>query len=356
MPAKAASVSPAAPGTRVEEGSVALPAELRLEHGGRVLEGRITYRLTGPPDAPVVAVLGGISADRVVSAQQGDSGPGWWEWMVGEGHTLDLRLYRVLTIDYLCGRGASTGRLLDAFPPTTDPIAVPLITPTDQAHTLAAVVAALRIGPLCGLIGASYGGAVALALAAAHPDDVLRTLVIGAAHRSHPLATALRVVQRRIVQRAVAAGDEAGGVALARALAMTTYRSDREFEERFAGHPTVGEGGARFSVEDYIDHHGETFAGQFTAAQFLCLCLSSDLHFVDPAHIRTPVTLVSVEPDFLAPRWQLEELARLMGAGHELERVSSFHGHDAFLTDTDVFSRIVRDFIRDCGATAGHRS
>ena len=356
MPAKATSVSPAAPGTRVEEGSIALPAELRLEHGGRVLEGRIAYRLTGTPGAPVVAVLGGISADRVVTAQEGDSDPGWWEWMVGVGHPLDLRVHRVLGIDYLCGCGASTGRLLDAFPPTPDPIPIPLITPTDQAHILAMVVAALGIGPLCGLIGASYGGAVALAFAATHPEDVLRTLVIGAAHRSHPLATALRAVQRRIVQRAVAAGDEAGGIALARALAMTTYRSDREFEERFSGPPRVGADGARFPVEDYIDYHGQTFAGRFTAAQFLCLCLSSDLHFVDPARIRTPVTVVSVEPDFLAPRWQLEKLARLMGAGHKLVRVSSLHGHDAFLTDADAFSQIVRDFIQDCGATADGRS
>ena len=349
MTTQAGPKSTAQSAVRVEDGLVPLPSELRLEHGGRVLDGHIAYRLFGVPGAPVVAVLGGISADRVVAAQEGDVGRGWWEWMAGIGRPLDPRVHRVLAIDYLFGRGDSIGTTVDAAPPSDDAVPVPLVTPTDQAHTLAAVTEALGVEPLCGLIGASYGGAVALSFAAAYPERVLRTLVIGAADRSHPLATALRVVERRIVQRAVADGDEAGGVALARALAMTTYRSAREFEERFSGKPTLGADGVRFPVEGYIDHHGRTFAERFSAAQFLCLSQSSDLHFVDVERMRTPVTLVSTDQDFLAPRWQLKELAGRMGDDHKLVEVGSLHGHDAFLTDQEVFGSIVRDFIKGCG-------
>jgi homoserine O-acetyltransferase len=124
-----------------------------------------------------------------------------------------------------------------------------------------------------------------------------------------------------------------------------------EFEQRFAGPPTISGGRVHFPVEDYIDHHGKTFSRRFAPAQLLCLSQSSDLHFVDAEHVRTPVTLVSTDPDFIAPRWQMEDLARRMGAPHELIRVSSLHGHDAFLTDEALFSRILREFIAGCART-----
>src|SRR5690606_17270629 len=92
------------PTLRVREGFVPL-GDFHLEHGGRVEGGRIAYRLLGPPGAPVIGVLGGISADRVVAAQEGDAGRGWWEWMAGVGRPLDLRAHQVLAIDYLFGRG-----------------------------------------------------------------------------------------------------------------------------------------------------------------------------------------------------------------------------------------------------------
>jgi len=351
MSAKTGPQTPAPQQMRVLEGFAPIPDDLHLEHGGRVVEGRIAYRLAGVPGAPVVGVLGGISADRIVAAQERDAGRGWWQWMVGIGRPLDTRVHQVLSIDYLFGPGESSGAVVKGSGATAaaDAVAVPLVTPLDQAHTLAAVTDALELDHLCGLIGASYGGAVALAFVGAYPEKVLRACVIGAADRTHPLATAWRVVQRRIVQRAVAVGDEAGGLALARVLAMTTYRSDIELQQRFSGPPSITGKGVRFPVEDYLDHHGQSFARRFTADQFLCLSQSSDLHVVDAEHIPIPVTLVSTDPDFLAPRWQMEDLARRMGDGHQLVRVSSLHGHDAFLTDEACFSAIIKDFIAVCG-------
>lgn len=337
---------PPAGSIRVEDGRAPIPSDFPLEYGGRVVDGSIAYRLHGTPGQPVVGVVGGISADRRVVAQDGDPTKGWWEWMVGVGRPIDTARYQVLSIDWLYGRGDSTGHIVEAG--ATAPADVPLLTPTDQANALDLVTRHLHLGPLCALIGASYGGSVALAFAATHPQRVTRTLVIAAADQSHPMATALRVVQRRIVQRGTAFGDEAWGVALGRALAMTTYRSDVEFEQRFGGPPSISADRVHFPVEDYIDHHGRTFARRFGAAQFLCLSQSSDLHFVDARNVKSPVTLVSVDPDFIAPRWQMADLAQRMGDRHRLIRVESLHGHDAFLTDEALFSRIMREFIASC--------
>lgn len=180
--------------TRTPEGDGVLepPGAHALEHGGRLADYRIAYSLRGQPGAPVVAVLGGISAGRRVSGAAPDEG--WWNRMVGRGRPLDLRRYRVLSFDYLGGAGGSgyrdpVGRQCRAPEDPEDALGgAPLVTPRDQADALAALLDVLDLGPLHGVVGASYGGAVALALAARHPSRTRGCLVIGAAHRSHPLA------------------------------------------------------------------------------------------------------------------------------------------------------------------------
>ena len=287
--------------------------------------------------------MGGISADRRVCAAPGmDEPPGWWEGVVGPGRGLDLGRWRVLAIDFLAGPGASSAPARPA-----DPALIPQLTPADQADALRAVVDQLGLPRLEAVMGASYGGAVALSFAAHHPDRARAALVIGAAHRSHPLATALRVVQRRIVQDSIAHGDEREGLALSRVLAMTTYRSQEEFHRRFSGKPSLGPDGPRFPVEDYLDYHGRAFADRFDAMGFLCLSLSMDLHRIDPADVRIPVTLVAMEPDSIAPAWQVRELYEQLGSGrgHEYFEVPASCGHDSFLTDVELFGDVVAKFL-----------
>ncbi|MSR36033.1 MAG: alpha/beta fold hydrolase [Gemmatimonadetes bacterium] len=331
---------------QVHDGMVTLGGEMPLRMGGRIAPCRIAYRLIGAEGAPVVAVMGGISADRrACSAPGSDEPAGWWEGIVGPGRGLDLNEWRVLGIDFLAGPGGSS-----APERPSEPGLIPPLTPGDQADALRAVADHLALPTLEAVMGASYGGAVALTFAADHADRTRRALVIGAAHRSHPLATALRVVQRRIVQDAIARGDEHEGLALSRVLAMTTYRSQEEFQRRFSGKPSVGPDGPRFPVEDYLDYHGQIFADRFDAMGFLCLSLSMDLHLVDPSRVGVPVTLVAMEPDSIAPAWQVRQLFELLGPGHELIEVPASCGHDSFLTDVDTFNGVVRSFLEKQGA------
>ena len=323
-----------------EDDTVAVEEGLALRLGGRIAPCRIAYRIVGARAAPVVAVMGGISADRRVCAEPSrDETPGWWEAVVGPGRGLDLNHWRVLGIDFLAGPGGSSA------PEPDGTGIVPSLTPADQANALRAVADHLGLPTLHAVMGASYGGAVALAFAADHADRTRSALVIGSAHRSHPLATAVRVIQRRIVADAIARGKEHEGLALARALAMTTYRSQEEFQVRFEGEPSMGLDGPRFPVEDYLDYHGQIFADRFDARAFLSLSLSMDLHRVDPDQVGVPVTLISMEPDAIAPAYQMRELHEQLGPGHELIHVPSACGHDGFLTDVEVFAGIVGRFL-----------
>ena len=279
----------------------------------------VDFEIVGAEGAPVILALGGISADRHVCG-------GWWSRVAGPGRALDTRLHRVLGVEFLDG-----GRSADGRPAR-------VVTTQDQADAIAAVLDEIEVERLHAIVGASYGGMVALAFAERYPERLEQLAVIGAAHRPQPMATARRIIQRRVVELGLDTGRPREALAIARELAMTTYRSDVEFDKRFAS-------GDVDSVDRYLRHQGDAFARRFAPERFLALSLSSDLHAIAPARIRAPTTLVAAEHDAVVPRTQLVELARELGAPSRLVDLPSIHGHDAFLTDTDSLSHILRDAL-----------
>jgi len=266
----------------------------------------------GENDAPLVVVLGGISASRHVATHPTKPAPGWWDAQVGPARAIDPARYRVLGLDWLGTPGVSTA---------------------DQAGVVASALDDLGVEAAHAIIGASYGGMVALAFGALHPGRVHRLLVLSAAHESHPMATALRVIQRRIVRLAAASGREGDGVALARALAMTTYRTADEFAARFDRAPRAAEGRVRFEVEEYLEEAGARFAERFDAGRFLALSESLDRHHVAPEDVTVPTHLLAVREDSLVPPWQMRTLRRRLGGEARLSEIESRYGHDAFLKE-----------------------
>ena len=325
MPAPDPSILPAA--YEWQEAVHELPGGLDLHFGGRLDRVELAYRLAGAGGAPVVAVLGGISAGRNVFSLQSDA-PGWWEDAIGPGRALDTDRYRVLGIDFLGGSHRSTG-------PDVGQV-FPSVSAFDQARLLVALMDRLGIARLRASLGASYGGMVTLALAQAHPQRVEHAVVLSAAHRTHPMSTAWRSVQRAIVRYALGHGEGPRGLVLARALAMATYRSAREFEERFPGQAEATPEGFRFPVESYLLARGESYAAVYRPEAFVCLSESIDLHRVDPAAIRVPTTLLGVEEDQLVPLADMRQLRDQHGGNCSLIEISSIYGHDAFLKETEV--------------------
>jgi homoserine O-acetyltransferase len=309
---------------------------LPLRWGGTLADWDVGYEVTGDARLPVVVVLGGISAGRHVTATEGDPRPGWWQDVVGPGRAIDTRRVAVLGIDWLGGRGEST------LPP--DDVA---IDSYDQARAVAAVLDGLGVRRARAVVGASYGGMVALAFAALFPERAERAVVIGAAHESTAMSTGLRSVQRRIVRLGMDTGRERDALAIARALGVTTYRSAVEFNVRFAGPPEVERGIARFPIDGYLEHMGRRFAESFPVRGFLALSQSCDLHRVDPAEVRAPVTLVAVEEDTLVPPGQMRDLAAALGARATLVMLSSRFGHDAFLIDPAVADAVAEALAAD---------
>jgi homoserine O-acetyltransferase len=284
----------------------------------------------GPASAPVVAVLGGISATRHVAASEHDSSPGWWDGIVGPGRAINTNAFRVLGVDFLDG-----GRRDDGQPERT-------VSTADQADAIARVLDLLGVSRLHAFVGASYGGMVALAFAGRHPHRLDRVVAISAPHEPHPMSTALRGIQRRIVRLGLSTDRARDAMTIARELAITTYRSGGEFADRFDTAPAqLTENDACFPVESYLRYHGLRFADRWTPARFLALSLSGDLHRVNPRAIRTPAVLVAAQGDAIVPREQLEYLAGNLAGPTQLVDLPSTRGHDAFLTEPRELGRIL---------------
>jgi len=307
----------------VLQGVLQLPGRLSLQHGGSLDQPCLGWRLAGRPGAPVIAALGGISAHRrVFDADQPRAG--WWSQIAGAGGALDSNRVRVLGIDWLGGSGESTGPAAGGV--------FPSLSSYDQAQVLFQLLDHLKIARLRAIVGASYGGMVALAFAERYGERVEQLLVISGADRAHPMATAWRCVQRHIVRLALAHGHPGDGMALARALAMATYRSPEEFAARFAQPPQLVDGRFVFAVEDYLSARGRDYAAHHRAESFLCLSESIDLHAVDASRVAIPTTVVAVHEDQLVPIADMRALAARLPRARLCE-LSSHYGHDAFLKE-----------------------
>ena len=291
-----------------------------------------------PATAHPTLVLGGISAGRHLAATSFNATPGWWPGLVGRGQALDPARRPLIGIDYLGGT-ADKSQLLRP------------VTTHDQARAIAAVLDHLGIAT-ASFVGASYGGMVALAFAELFPARVDQLVILCAAHRTHPMATAVRSVQRAAVALGADSGDTARGLSLARALAMTTYRSTREFEERFSPFAlsagTPGGSPARFPVEDYLEARGADFVRRFDTERYLALSESIDLHSTRPGSLPEHALLVSFDTDVLVPPWLMDELAA-RGPDARPDRcparhvtIPSLYGHDAFLKETEGVSALLR--------------
>ncbi len=146
----------------------------------------------------------------------------------------------------------------------------------------------------------------------------------------------------------------ARGLATARMMAMISYRSQREFNERFGRDimPANGQVGV-FAAESYLRYQGKKLVDRFDANCYVHLTLQMDTHDVARgrgeyesvlARIRQPALVVGIDTDVLYPLSEQEELARLI-PGARLEVLNAPYGHDSFLIERDRMGRLLTEWL-----------
>lgn len=302
-----------------------------LGDGQPLTDAAVRLRRLGPEGAPVIVVLGGISSDRRV-ADVGDGRAAWWPRIVRAGGPVDLDRYQVLGLDLLPGPGEAEIRTL---------------TPADQARALAAALDHLGIPQLQALIGASYGGMVGLAFAALYPQRLKQLIAISAPHRPATHATALRGIQRRILALGIETCRQGEAVALARELAMTTYRTPEELDWRFGQDVVPEAAGQPYAVCDYLKARGRAYVPKMSAERWISLSDSLDRHRVEPEAVVVPTTLLGFTSDQLVPIADLDGLAGALPNLRAFVRAPSFYGHDGFLKEEAVVADLVTSALSE---------
>jgi homoserine O-acetyltransferase len=300
---------------------VALPAQLRRFGNSTLL------RIAGDVGGPAIVALGGISGSRFVCRGK-DGGTGWWPGLVGPGCAVDPERHRVLGLDFVAD---PTGRCA----PSTE----------DQARVLAAALDMAGIDRLHAIVGASYGGMVALAFAAAFPSKVDRIVVISAGAEPHPAASAARGLQRRTVALGLRNGDGDEGLSIARGMAMLTYRTAEEFGERFRGGLDGEDPLGPCEPGCYLRARGKAFRSVMSPERFLSLSGSIDRHKVDGGRIACPALLIGATSDQLVPPAQMRRLAEGLGGENPLHLLDCLYGHDMFLKEASSIGDILKPFL-----------
>ncbi len=333
-----------------------------LETGGqadsRTLPLTMAYRHDGPgPDAPQVLVVHALTGSA-------DAAGDWWAPLIGPGKVFDTDRYGVLCANLLGGRYGSTG------PTSVNPATgeawgrtFPQPTARDEARAIWRLADHLGIEGFVLVAGGSLGGMVALEVALERPAAVGHVVPIGAPAATGPLAIAWNHIQLELVDRL---GLE--GLAIARQLAMTTYRSEADFDGRF-GRNVQDDG--RFSVVSYLDHQGRKLLDRFDPETYAVFVRVMDAHDIGRdrggmveafriiARAETGLTGIGIEGDLLYGPDQVRLLvgeAAAAGVDAGYREIETTKGHDGFLIEWDQLSRLLGAALADGLARSAART
>jgi homoserine O-acetyltransferase/O-succinyltransferase len=342
------------------EATCKLEGAFHLDAGGTLASAEVGYAVYGELNRRrdnAILVCHALSG----SARVAD----WWpELFPG---VFDTSRYCVIGANLLGSCYGSTG------PSTINPVTgitygpdFPLVSIRDMVRAQARVLDQLGIERVHTVVGGSIGGMQALQWAVDFPQRVERVIAIGAAPLS-AMGLALNHLQRLAIQLdpgfrggryAAGEGPEAG-LALARGIAMLSYKSRELLAERFARRPNRnGEDpyaaySDRFDVAGYLDHQGDKFIARFDANSYLVLSKAMDTFDLARGYesehdalrrIRSRVLLVGISSDWLFPPQDVRDLGqRIRAAGHACDyaELKSEHGHDGFLADMEQLAPFI---------------
>jgi homoserine O-acetyltransferase len=318
------------------------------------------YGTLNPARDNVVLVCHALSG----SARIGD----WWPDLLGPGKPFDTTRFAVLGINMLGSCYGSTGPT-SLNPATRLPYGsdFPVISIPDMVRAQARLIDHLGISRLHAVVGGSIGGMQALAWAVHQPDRLQHCIAIGAAPLGS-MALALSHLQCQAIRSDPAwrgghyppGVQPAAGLALARAIAMCSYKSADLLHFRFQRKanryhhedPTRCHTD-RFDVAGFLDYQGRIFVKRFDAYSYLVISRAIEIFDLghDPEQeavllrqIRARMLLVGISSDWLFPPEDVRNLVARMnevGVPARYAEIETNHGHDGFLAHPELLSPLV---------------
>jgi homoserine O-acetyltransferase len=329
-----------------------LEGALTLESGATLDGVRVAYRTWGEPAGEAIlvchALTGNADADE------------WWGGLFGPSRSFDPSRDYIIASNVLGSCYGTTGPT--SVKPGTNHWyggSFPQVTIRDMVGLQARLLDHLGVDTVSLVIGGSMGGMQALEWAALFPERVAGAVAIGVGAEHSAWSVAFSEAQRAAIWTdprfeggyyAPGHGPD-NGLAVARMIAMISYRGKVNFESRF-GRRTIED---EFEVRSYLRHQGQKLVDRFDANTYLRLVDAMDSHDLargrgDPkvvlAGIKTPILTVGISSDVLYPASEVEDLAAAL-PNARYQMLHAPQGHDSFLIETANLDGIVVRFKND---------
>ncbi len=336
-----------------------LPEPLPLECGEQLHLVQVAYRTWGSLNA--AKDNGVLICHAFTGSADADY---WWSPLYGSGKALDPDRDFIVCSNILGSCYGTTGPT-SVNPKTGEMYGAnfPEITVRDMVHLQARFLEGLGVRSLKLVIGGSLGGMQVLEWAVLYPDRVRAIAPIAISGRHSAWCIAWSEAQRQAIYadpnwnggHYSPEKPPIQGLAIARIIAMSTYRSWSNFAQRFGRKLQQNQANSQFAISSYLQYQGDKLVERFDANSYITLSQAMDSHDLSRPHldyesvlrnIPHPTLIVGITTDVLYPPIEQEELAELI-PNTKLVWLDSPHGHDAFLIDMDKLNNFVCDFRQE---------
>jgi len=350
----------------LESGRILEPYDITYETYGELNEARsnvivITHALSG--------------SHHAAGTYEGDSKPGWWDELIGDGKTVDTTKYFVICTNVISSCFGSTGPMSEMYP-SDEPyrLQFPVITVRDMVRAQRILFDTLGIYKVHAIIGGSMGGMQAMHFAIDYPNFAKHTIVLASTHATGPWAIAFNKVAIEAIRNdpdfkngyyGVDDFKEEGcnGLAIGRMAGHISYLSPYSMEQKF-GRKYVQTDGiyelfGRFQLDRYMEYNGYKFSRYFDPLSYLYIIKAINIYDLSRGFdsladalkkIKSTLHLISFEKDFLfLPHESKTIYDTMKEIGKEAKttylNVESDYGHDAFLLEIDKFKDHIKDAL-----------
>ncbi|MFA6200524.1 MAG: homoserine O-acetyltransferase [Bacteroidales bacterium] len=282
----------------------------------------------------------------------------WWNGIIGKNKLYDPDEYFIVCANFIGSCYGSTGPL-SYNSKTNKPYyrSFPNITIRDMVNAHNILRLHLGIKHIHTIIGSSMGAFQAIEWNIINPNIFTHLIFIASNSKASPWAIALNESQRMAIlsdSTFYSDNEEGGtkGLMTARSIALLSYRNSLSYNLTQAENDSNITDG--FKASSYQQYQGLKLAKRFNAYSYYVLTKAIDSHNIERNRgqlndvlklIKAKTLCIGISTDLLFPTYEQKLIAD--GINNAVyKEIDSDYGHDGFLIENEVLTRVINEFYQ----------